>query len=62
MAKKKSVMKGLIKFLDDLSPSKSNPNRTKGSVRKQNSAKRKKAHCSNRLGEQNFLVIIARNY
>ncbi len=42
MAKKKSVMKGLIKFLDDLSPSKSNPNRTKGSVRKQNSAKRKK--------------------
>lgn len=42
MAKKKSVLKGLFKFLDDLSPSKSNPNRTKGSVRKSNSAKRKK--------------------
>ena len=36
--KKKSIWKKLFKFMDDLSPSKSNPNRTKGSMRK----KRKK--------------------
>lgn len=43
MAKrKKSFLKGLFKFLDDLGPSKSNPNITKATMRKRNSAKRKK--------------------
>lgn len=40
--KKKSALKSLFKFFDDLSPSKSNPNITKGTMRKRNSAKRKK--------------------
>ena len=42
MAKKKSAIKGIIKFFDDLSPSKSNPNVTKGEMRRRNAAKRRK--------------------
>ncbi len=42
MAKKKSMMKGLFKFLDDLTPSKRNANISKGNMRRKNSAKRKK--------------------
>lgn len=42
MARKKSALKKLVKFFDDLSPSKSNPNISKGTMRKRNSAKRKK--------------------
>lgn len=42
MAKKKSIIKGILKFMDDLSPSKQNPNITKGTMKKRNSAKRKK--------------------
>ena len=43
MAKKKSALSGLVKFLDDLSPSKSNPNKTKGSARKSSSSKKKRS-------------------
>ncbi|MBR4345642.1 MAG: hypothetical protein IKP75_01710 [Oscillospiraceae bacterium] len=42
MAKKKSVLKSLLKFFDDLTPSKSNPNMSKGLERRRNSAKRRK--------------------
>jgi len=40
--RKKSAIKGLFKWLDDLSPSKQNPNIGKGTMRKRNSAKRRK--------------------
>lgn len=42
MARKKSALKGFLKFFDDLTPSKSNPNLTKGSMRRKNAAKRRK--------------------
>ena len=42
MAKKKSVLKGILKFMDNLTPSKQNPNVSKGTMRKRNSAKRNK--------------------
>lgn len=42
MAKKKSFAKGLLKFFDDLQPSKSNANMTKGAMRRKNAAKRRK--------------------
>ena len=40
MAKKK---RGLLKFLDNLTPSKSNPNICKGTARKKKSSKKKKS-------------------
>ena len=43
MGKKKSALSGFVKFLDDLSPSKSNPNKTKGNARKSSSSKKKKS-------------------
>ena len=42
MAKKKSIIKDVLKFMDDLSPSKQNPNISKATMKKRNAAKRKK--------------------
>lgn len=42
MAKKKLTLKKVLKFFDDMTPSKENANISKGAMRKRKAAKRKK--------------------